>query len=97
MSTEVSANVLKTFLSNNLGIRKLDQNQAQKYDIDADKYTEVDKDENGIEIDEILQDSDLYEQFATMYLEEKDKASGVGAEKEKEEEAKVKDKGESKA
>ena len=97
MSTEVSANVLKTFLSNNLGIRKLDQNQAQKYDIDADKYAEVDKDENGIEIDEILQDSDLYEQFATIYLEEKDKASSADAEKEKEEEAKVKDKGESKA
>ncbi len=97
MSTEVSANVLKTFLANNLGIRKLDQNQAQKYDIDADKYAEVDQDENGIEIDEILQDSDLYEQFATMYLEEKDKANGADAEKEKEEEAKVKDKGESKA
>ncbi len=97
MSTEVNANVLKTFLSNNLGIRKLDQNQAQKYDIDADKYAEVDKDENGIEIDEILQDSDLYEQFATLYLEEQDKANSADAEKEKEEEAKVKDKGESKA
>ena len=97
MSTEVSANVLKTFLANNLGIRKLDQNQAQKYDIDADKYAEVDQDENGIEIDEILQDSDLYEQFATMYLEEKDKANSADAEKEKEEEAKVKDKSESKA
>ena len=97
MSTEVSANVLKSFLANDLGIRKLDQNQAQKYDIDADKYAEVDKDENGIEIDEILQDSDLYEQFAALYLEEQDKAKGPEAEKEKEEEAKVKDKGESKA
>ncbi len=97
MSTEVSANVLKTFLANNLGIRKLDQNQAQKYDIDADKYAEVDTDENGIEIDEILQDSDLYEQFATLYLEEKDKENTVNTEQEKEEETKVKDKGESKA
>ena len=97
MSTEVSANVLKNFLVNNLGIRKLDQNQAQKYDIDANKYTEVDVDENGIDIDEILQDKDLYEQFATMYVEEQDKANGKDAEKEKEEEAKVKDKGESKA
>ena len=97
MSTEVSVNVLKTFLANDLGIRKLDQNQAQKYDIDADKYAEVDKDENGIEIDEILQDSDLYEQFAALYLEEQDKENSVNAEQEKEEEAKVKDKGESKA
>ena len=97
MSTEVSANVLKSFLANDLGIRKLDRNQAQKYDIDADKYAEVDKDENGIEIDEILQDSDLYEQFATLYLEEQDKENSVNAEQEKEEEAKVKDKGESKA
>lgn len=96
MSTEVSANVLKTFLANDLGIRKLDQNQAQKYDIDANKYAEVDKDENGIEIDEILQDNDLYEQFAALYLETKDKESAeVDAEKEKEDEAKVKDKGES--
>ncbi len=97
MSTEVSANVLKSFLANDLGIRKLDRNQAQKYDIDADKYAEADKDENGIEIDEILQDSDLYEQFATLYLEEQDKENSVNAEQEKEEEAKVKDKGESKA
>ncbi len=97
MSNQVSANILKTFLANDLGIRKLDKNQAHKYDIDIDKYNEVDVDDNGIEIDEILQDSDLYAQFATMYLEEQDKANSVDAEKEKEEEAKVKDKGESKA
>ena len=97
MSTEVSANVLKNFLVNNLGIRKLDEKQAQKYDIDADKYAEVDVDENGIDIDEILQDSDLYEQFATLYVEERDKANTADAEREKEEEVKVKDKGESKA
>ncbi len=98
MSTEVSANVLKAYLANDLGIRKLDENQARKYDIDTDKYTEVDIDENGIDIDEILQDNDLYAQFATMYVEEQDKkAEAKSADKEKEEDVKVKDKGESKA
>lgn len=93
MSNSVNPNVLKNFLVNNLGIRKLDQNQAQKYDIDADKYAEVDQDENGIDIDEILNDSDLYEQFATLYVEEKDKkAEAKDAEKEKEEANKVDEK-----
>ena len=51
-----------------------------------------------MELDEILADTDLYEQFATMYVEEQDKERETAdAEKEKEEAAKVKDKGESKA
>ena len=41
MSTEVSVNVLKTFLANDLGIRKLDQNQAQKYIAYAHLYRPV--------------------------------------------------------
>ena len=61
------------------------RNEAQRYDIDADKYTEANKDENAyLELDEILDDKDLYEQFATMFVEEKDKENEVNAEKEKE-------------
>ncbi len=99
MSTNINANVLKNFIVKTIGADKLTQQQAQKYDIDTDKYTEANKDENTyLELDEILDDSDLYEQFATMYVEEQDKESAAAdAEKEKEEEAKVKDKGESKA
>ena len=45
-----------------------------------------------------MQDSDLYAQFATMYVEEQDKKSeAADDEKQKEEAAKVQDKGESKA
>ena len=93
MSTQVSTNILKNFLVNDLGIRKLDQNQAQKYDINKDDFEEADVDSNGLDIDEILQ-SDLYEQFATLYVESKeDKDNTKYAEKEKEEQEKVDKKG----
>ncbi len=98
MSTNINANVLKNFIVKTLGADKLTQNQAQKFDIAQDKYVEANKDENTyLELDEILADTDLYEQFATMYVEEQDKENEANAEKEKEEVAKVQDKGESKA
>ena len=99
MSANINANVLKNFIVRTIGAEKLTQSQAQRYDIDADKYTEANTDENTyyLDLDEILDDKDLYEQFATMYVEEKDKEAEVNAEKEKEEATKVQDKGESKA
>ena len=99
MSTNINANVLKNFIVKTIGADKLTQTQAQKYDINADKYNEANIDENAyLELDEIIQDSDLYEQFATMYVEEKDKESELAdEEKQKEEALKVQDKGESKA
>ena len=99
MSANINANVLKNFIVRTIGAEKLTQSQAQRYDIDADKYAEANTDENTyyLDLDEILDDKDLYEQFATMYVEEKDKEAEVNSEKEKEEAAKVQDKGESKA
>ena len=98
MSNNINANVLKNFIIDTIGSEKLTRNQAQKVDIDANKYTEANVDENAyLDLDEIMDDKDLYEQFATMYIEEQDKETEANAEKEKEEEAKVKDKGESKA
>ena len=98
MSTNINANVLKNFIVKTIGAEKLTQAQAQRYDIDANKYTEANTDEYAyLYLDEILDDKDLYEQFATMYVEEKDKENEVNAEKEKEDAAKVQDKGESKA
>ena len=99
MSANINANVLKNFIVRTIGAEKLTQSQAQRYDIDADKYAEANTDENTyyLDLDEILDDKDLYEQFATMYVEEKDKEAEVNAEKEKEEATKVQDKGESKA
>ena len=76
MSTNINANVLKNFIIKTVGADKLTRNEAQKYDIDANKYQEANIDENNyLELDEIMQDSDLYAQFATMYVEEQDKKS----------------------
>ena len=99
MSTNINANVLKNFIIKTVGADKLTRNEAQKYDIEANKYQEANIDENNyLELDEIMQDSDLYAQFATMYVEEQDKKSeAADDEKQKEEAAKVQDKGESKA
>ena len=87
MSTNINANVLKNFIIKTIGADKLTQNEANT--IDENNY---------LELDEIMQDSDLYAQFATMYVEEQDKKSEIAdKEKQKEEAAKVQDKGESKA
>ena len=96
MSNQINANVLKNFMVRTLGIEKLNVNQAQKYGVDAYKFAETDTDENNyIDVDEILENSELYEQFATMYIEERDnKANEKNEEREKEEETKVKDKNE---
>ena len=48
MSTNINANVLKNFIVKTIGAEKLTQSQAQKYDINADKYTEANTDENAI-------------------------------------------------
>ena len=98
MSTNINANVLKNFIIKTIGANKLTKNEAQRYDIDANKYVEANKDENAyLELNEILDDSDLYEQFATMYVEEQDKENEVNEEADKEKAAKVQDKSESKA
>ncbi len=98
MSNNINANVLKNFIVKTIGAEKLTQNQAQKVGVDADKYAEANVDENAyLDLDEIISDSDLYEQFATMYVEEQNKEVEANEEKEKEEETKVKEKGENKA
>lgn len=98
MSTNINANILKNFIVKTIGADKLTRNEAQKYDINANKYAEANIDENNyLELDEILQDSDLYAQFATMYVEvQEEKAEAADEEKQKEEALKVQDKGESK-
>ena len=42
MSTNINANVLKNFIVKTIGADKLTQNQAQKYDIDGNKYGDCD-------------------------------------------------------
>ena len=94
MSTQINANLLKNFIVRTIGADKLTDKQAQKYGVEQDKFSEANKDQNDfLELDEILEDGDLYEQFATLFVEEREKkAEAKDAEKEKEEETKVKDK-----
>ena len=44
MATNINENVLKNFIVKTIGADKLTQNQAQKYDIDGNKYVEANKD-----------------------------------------------------
>ena len=94
MSTQINANILKNFIVKTIGADKLAHDKAQSFDIDNNKFDEVNENDNNyLEIDEILDDHDLYEQFATLFVEEKEKkANELDAEKEKEEKNKVKDK-----
>ena len=99
MSTNISQNVLKKFLLRDLGINHLTKNEAKKFDIKADKFTEANLDENNyLDVAEILDDKDLYAQFATLYVEEQDKRSEAkDKEKQKEEQAKIGEKSGAKA
>ena len=93
MTANINENILKKFIVKTIGAKHLTEKQAQKVSIDPDKFEEANIDENNyLELDEILNDTDLYEQFATMYVEEQDKKSEADKDKEKEEQAKVKDK-----
>lgn len=87
MSTNINANVLKNFIIKTVGADHLTQKAAQKVGISQDKFDEANADENQyLELDEILQDNDLYEQFATMYVEDKENKDTA-----KDEEAKKKE------
>ena len=94
MSAQINANILKNFIVKTIGADKLAHDKAQGLGIKNDEFAEAnDNDNNYLEIDEILEDDDLYSKFATMFVEEQDKkADEKDAEKEKEEKTKVKDK-----
>ena len=95
MSANVNANVLRNFIVKTIGGDKLANDKTQNYDINNNEFEEADEnDNNWLEIDEILENDDLYEKFATLFVEEQDekKAEEKDAEKEKEEKNKVKDK-----
>ncbi len=93
MSAHISANVLKNFISKTIGGDKIALNRANHFDINRNKVEEINENDNNyIEIDEILDDKDLYAQFATMFVEEQETKNEKDKEKEKEEQYKIKDK-----
>ena len=93
MSTNINANVLKNFIVKTIGSDKLSESKARDFDVDNKKFDVANENDNNyLEIAEILDDKDLYEQFATMFVEEQEKDESADADKEKEEKNKVKDK-----
>lgn len=94
MSANINANVLKNFIIKHVGSNHLTEKTAQKAGISKDQFDEANVDENKyLELDEILQDNDLYEQFATMYVaEQDDKRAAKDEETEKKEQTEIKGK-----
>ena len=92
--TQINANILKNFIIKTVGADKIHLDHVNKYGLDNDDVLEANKDENNyLELDEIMEDSNLYAQFATMYEEEQDaKSAEIDKEKEKEKATRVKDK-----
>ena len=93
MSTNINANVLKTFIIKTIGA-DLTAQEAQKLGIENEFNDAIEElDVNTLDLDDVLDNVDLYEQFATMYTTEKEsKAEAKDKEKEKEEQTQVKDK-----
>ena len=93
MSAHINTNILKSFIVKTIGADKLAHDRAQGLGINNDKFDKANENDNNyLELDEILDNKDLYEQFATMFVEEQKEADEKDAEKEKEEKNKVKDK-----
>ena len=93
MNTNINASLLKTFILEKVG-DKLNADEAQKLKI-TDEYENLaeELDQTEIHFEDIVQDEDLYEQFAVLYTEEKEqKAAAKDEEAEKEEQNKVQDK-----
>ena len=93
MSTNINANILKNFIIKTVG-NDLTAKEAQKLGLENEFSNAVEElDVNTLDLDDIINNEDLYEQFATIYTTEKDqKAEAKDKEKEKEEQTQVKDK-----
>lgn len=84
MSTNISSNLLKTFILSKIGGDTMDRREAKDLSVSDTKFedTDIDKSDD-LDIDEIMDDKELYEQFATMYVEEDEKKTAKDEEEEK--------------
>lgn len=83
MSTQINANLLSNFIQRTIGSDRIHKGDASDFDIDEDKFEEANKDDNDyLDIDEILDNEDLYEQFATLYQEQNENEDNLIAENE---------------
>lgn len=95
MSTNINPNLLKDFIMNDLKIGKtLSLKEAQELNIEQDYFNlSNDLDTQEIDIDDVIDNYDLYEQFATIYVQEKEnQAQAKDKEQEKEEQTAIKNK-----
>jgi len=90
MSTHINKNLLEQFIHKTLGTNnKLDNSKARELGIDIDKVKAADIDESqDVTVDEIIEDAELYEEFATLYVQEQEKEQAA---KDKEQEDKEAD------
>ena len=97
MSTNINNTLLQQFVLKKVG-DTMTANEARDIGVqdNYNKYAE-EKDEVEISMDEILDDDDLYADFATLYVQELEENNAEDEEKKKEEQAKVGQKGEAKA
>lgn len=93
MSNNISANVLKQFILKQVGA-SMTQKEAQKLGVEKEYKAAADEaDVNELNLNDIIQDEDLYEQFATMFVaEQDDKRAAKDEEAEKKEKTEIKGK-----
>ena len=93
MATSINPHILKQFIIKTVGA-DLTAKEAQKLGFENEFAAAVeDLDENSLDLNDVLQDNDLYEQFATLYTTEKEqKTQAKDKEQEKEDQRAVKNK-----
>lgn len=73
MSTNINTNDLKTWLFKQIR-NDLTVDEAKKFGVEKEFETVAEElDVNTLDLDDVIKDTDLYEQFATLYIAEQDK------------------------
>jgi hypothetical protein len=94
MAPEINTTLLKNFFIQKIG-DTMTRNEAQKLGLE-DKFQEAtdELDVNELDFEDVLDNNELYEQFAVMYTNEQEKKaqSKKGEDQEKEEQMQIKDK-----
>ena len=95
----INTNVVQAAMQKAFGGLTITRSEAQNLGIDNDDFEKAntDQDENTLSIKEALEDDNIYEQFATMCLNEQDTKNEVNKEKEKEKDTRRMDKNQAKS
>ena len=96
MSTNINTQSLKKFIIKQIGLR-FDEKEARDLKMLKEYNNAVGQDEIDISVEDVLDNEDLYAQFATMYTTEIEKNNEVDEEEAKKKQYKVNEKNEAKA